>query len=94
MSDEWGPWIKHDGSGCPVDGHQIVHTVDRLGEEHFSRADDPINVCAVGSSWEWDMSDPCSADIIRYRLRKPRALLQLREVLEGVPDPAKQREHT
>ena len=84
MSDEWGPWIEHDGRGCPCVG-QFVHAV-RLGAidamavagaECLARGFSPN---AYPSAWVWLDEKPQRTNVIRYRIRKPRALEQLREI--------------
>ena len=71
MDQEWGPWIEHDGRGCPVqDG--ILVTV--CGYNTYGRWEEytrPAKSTWLG--WEWSNGPR----IIRYRIRKPRALLDL-----------------
>ena len=86
MSEEWTEWQEHDGKGCPCKG-MWVRTEERGGliEEHIAegvRSDAPF------SAWNWEGWD---TDIIRYRVRKPRALLQLIEMVENLPAPAQPR---
>lgn len=86
MSEEWGPWVEHDGRGCPCKG-MFVEAVDRWGhhdrfvawtvlrgrpyiDEHFN-------------AWVWSGHPD---DIIRYRIRKPRAMKRLNEILREVED--------
>lgn len=85
MSEQWGPWIEHDGMGCPLkspswcqvefaDGELVTHYITRM-------------------SWMWfwpccDARGRSDCKIIRYRIRKPRALSQLQQMireLEGEP---------
>lgn len=71
MEGEWGPWIDHDGRGCPVpDGVLVMvcgYSTASLYEEYTLPAK---------SSWlGWDWSN--GPRITRYRIRKPRALLDL-----------------
>lgn len=84
MSDEWGPWIEHDGRGCPCVG-QYVHVryknpaglfIGPNGELDADRAG-AVGVASGSPSWAWA---PHWNPIIRYRIRKPRALKQLREI--------------
>jgi hypothetical protein len=97
MSAEWGAWIEHDGSGCPVVG-QFVHVV--LGDDWetpiLGSGDcgwgpqwKPINEAeAVGIAeddpgWHWAFG---WFPVIRYRVRKPRALQDLIEMVERMPE--------
>ncbi len=94
MSDEWGPWIEHDGKGCPVRG-QWVQRETRSGCISEGRAEmqcvsaktneprpyNPRNP----SRWVWGAVQPQN-EIIRYRIRKPRALLDLIERVRELDD--------
>ena len=89
MIDEWTDWIAHDGRACPVKGmwvHVIFDEGTPLEKEGI----------ALGSPVAWDWSIPRIAGyhwgkVIRYRIRKPRALLQLIEMVENLPAPAQPR---
>lgn len=107
MTDEteWGPWIDHDGKGCPVVG-MWVHGVERGGFEGIWIAgtlwvSGITPVCRVAritpmtSAWHWAVSGNVVSEayhIIRYRVRKPRALRELVEMVENLPAPQKQPE--
>jgi hypothetical protein len=67
MSGEWGDWIEHDGKGCPCVG-MYVRVVHEFWESQWE------GVAKGGPSWDWD-SD--YERIIRYRIRRPRALLDM-----------------
>lgn len=98
MSEEWGPWIEHDGKGCPVIKGETVETVfsQPFGEE----VGQGVAGSGGGGSWAWRKIryvgivcyDESSAPIIRYRVRRPRALQQLIQVVENLPAPSKQYE--
>ncbi len=88
MSEEiWGPWIEHDGKGCPCRG-QIVQVFYRNGESST-----PFRALTKGPSflighsatdrWVWL---PKPTDVIRYRIRKPRGLTILEELLVNLPE--------
>lgn len=98
MSDEWGPWIDHDGKGCPCVGRIVkVQFVD-LEVRDITAADTGI--------WLWtDPEEPqrgwfrgvdelginyASVPVIRYRIRRPRALLQLIDMVENLPAPVRE----
>ena len=92
MSEEWGPWIEHDGKGCPVKGMHVVAQYWHMGVREFK---------AVGSgSWKYGSVRDRSTwtregftimnPIIRYRVRRPKALQQLIQMVENLPVPSKQ----
>lgn len=91
MSEQWGPWIEHDGTGCPCVG-EFVESVRFSGEIKHGIAGtiegggtyDPN---LVVSPWVWDECPIVHmADIKRYRIRKPRAMKRLNEILREVED--------
>ena len=102
--DEWGPWQLHDGKGCPCVGTVIMAVwMHPDGGELFVANDGDI-VWLVPplagsnpqrSSWWWSFVDgrPVGTDgfnpIIRYRIRKPRALLDLIQMVADLPAPVK-----
>jgi hypothetical protein len=76
MSEEWGPWIEHDGKGCPVPGRAFVDVIYRDGRSHAGR----MNQAVVSApNWIWPKQNGLefASDVIRYRIRKPRALQDL-----------------
>lgn len=77
--DKWGPWIEHDGKGCPCKGMWIqAQYNDFEGRivEGFPTG--------VASGWVWNYEPLRFWKVIRYRIRKPRAL---REMIETLPAP-------
>ena len=91
MSEEWTDWFDHDGKGCPCKGLWVQAVFDR----GFPLISEGI---ALGSwprfpdQWDWAVCDAVGkARIIRYRIRRPRALLQLIEMVENLPAPAQPR---
>lgn len=106
MADEFGPWIEHDGRGCPA---SLFGTV-ALIEVKLAAFDDEGGKCGqvvytetiinelMASLPEWhrnlfgtyavrpdDGRTYAVPDIIRYRVRKPRALQQLRDLAKDLP---------
>lgn len=93
MSEEWGPWIEHDGKGCPCVGMFVevveVHVFDLT-------VCDPRKIIARGGNgWRakpgqlvpHSSRPSCFArPIIRYRIRKPRALLEMIERARKLDD--------
>jgi hypothetical protein len=91
MSEEWGPWVDHDGSGVPAPVGTIAHRVFTDGREWVA----PIGAVRCTprggysgplyiSSWDW--SAPGShRPILRYRLRRPPAVQLLVDIAETLP---------
>ena len=90
MSDEWGPWIDHDGNGCPCLG-MWVDSVHEGTRGRVYRVDGVAGRMG-GLSWDWDNYAKLTRDgryitrVVRYRIRKPRALLDLIEMVESLPE--------
>lgn len=93
MSEEWGPWIAHNGGGCPVPIGTIVHAVFHCPGWDLRKvpdADDPsiieigcdwvIKPVLVGNGATWDRW------IVRYRIRKPKGLTILQRIAEQPQD--------
>lgn len=91
MSDDWGPWIEHDGKGCPCRGMWVQRIYNRPAFDDASGkwigGKEGLVVCG-GKSWTWEIK----IRVIRYRIRKPHALQQLRDMIENLPAPARERE--
>ncbi len=93
--EEWGPWIEHDGKGCPVRGMyaQWVWDNGRLregvaGVSLVSRRDGRVIGSARGygpNTWIWS-SRPVNRTI-RYRIRKPRGMLILERLVASLDAP-------
>lgn len=93
MSDaEWGPWIEHDGKGCPVlDGvicHRILSEPARGDDVRALGKDEDIS--PVDRAWEWRAWEwePDAVWVLRYRIRKPRGLTILENLIADLPAPA------
>jgi len=91
MSEEWGPWIEHDGKMCPVelgvlvkiqngDVHRNKHYKGRPGR--------------YAQSWGWRRSgwfrrpkcwDESCSPILRYKLLKPSQGFQILERIASQP---------
>lgn len=82
--ESWTDWIAHDGTGCPVLAGQYIEVVgSRGGTEGIMRR--------PGFSSGWDrtgMACPVVGWVHRYRIRKPRALVELIALVETLPAPA------
>lgn len=102
MSEEWGRWIEHNGKGYPLRHGQYYQCVFSDGDEgatisgcgvpYYSKMGVSMTDYGPGSycpSWEWaDGWVP----VIRYRVRRPKALQQLIQMVEKLPAPSKQYE--
>lgn len=87
---EWGPWIEHDGKGCQVPVGIICET------QHQDGSSDIGPSCGHNNSgWSWYVVVTLGRPqwkVIRYRVRKPRALKQLRDMVENLPAPVRETE--
>lgn len=91
MSGVWGPWVEHDGSGCPVPTGTVVHRIYASGHEWIAPIGASMNTPIGGyqgpwhrSSWDW--SGPGrSVPVLRYRLRRPPAVQLLVDIAETLP---------
>lgn len=93
MDEEWGPWIEHDGRGCPCVG-MWVECVIRDGRQYECRAgrttlnasdNSPIPYRpGAPSRWVW-AEVPSGRQIIRYRIRRPKAMRDLIDMMENLP---------
>lgn len=79
--EEWGPWIDHDGKGCPCVG-MMVHVV-LVNQFGFEKEMIVIAGSMGGESWEW-VNAPKYKRIIRYRIRKPKGMAILEGILRDI----------
>lgn len=86
--EEWGPWIEHDGRGCPADVCPGVYiaVVIRFASGREERSEGRIKNVPY-SLWEkslvcWTGGTEDYAPIIRYRIRRPRGLILLQRITE------------
>lgn len=84
---EYGPWINHDGKGCPVVG-MWVHVVSFKGDEAEGVVQPACNdpKARKRSRWFWrDYVDCMAIDgVKKYRIRKPRGMSILLSILSEV----------
>lgn len=87
MDQEWGPWVEHDGRGLAVPVGTVFEGVFERRRGEFVKK---IGVAGSGLALSWNWSwwlKPAPDDgnlvsrLIRYRIRKPRALLDLIELV-------------
>ena len=95
-NEEWGPWIEHDGKGCPVVGQYIQCETDRdihKMPDHVrllkSRLVEYIPRKTDSASW---IGKAGFAQVLRYRVRKPKGLTMLEQLLQNLPAPTKTKE--
>jgi hypothetical protein len=78
MSNEdsqWGPWISHDGSGCPCKGSWVEVLYDKPNKIWRG-------IATGGPSWDWEYG---WWRIFTYRIRKPKGLVILEKLLQDLP---------
>lgn len=100
MAEEYGPWIEHDGAGCPARAllGQVLELALADPEEnmrHYATVEVRLGeafvhdlvegVSADGASWILPVTDPGRLYVYRYRIRKPRGLLILQEIAANPP---------
>lgn len=99
MAEAWGPWIEHDGKGCPCAGRTVEavfleaktlsnsNTGEVVALLHVRESDPEVFIAGVdgGGSWDWK-NWPKLAKVLRFRIRKPDALLSLIDLAEQVED--------
>lgn len=97
MSEEWGPWIEHDGKGQPVPTGTVGEAELRcgrvapfcagLGSTRAGPYSPPKNYHGT-SAWHWGGKPRVYVgdEVIRYRIRKPRGLTILEGLLENMPE--------
>ena len=98
MSD-WGPWIEHDGKGCPLPVGTIGEAELRCGRIAPFRAlcgstrggpQSPPTGAGKEQTDAWTWGGKPSGwegeEVIRYRIRKPRGLTILEEILNDLPE--------
>jgi len=89
MAEEWGPWITHNGMPHPLPGGTlvIVQHLDGLVTEAVTKGRPPLP--DEVDCWDWSDCEAkrCrEAKIIRYRIRRPRGLTILQDLIEQLPE--------
>ena len=94
MDGEWTPWIEHNGMSEPETGLCIereyangVVLVGIMGVTSWSTKDGlpSYSGACFTSSWIWGKAGDC-VPVIRYRIRKPKGLAILEELLADIPE--------
>ena len=87
MDGEWGEWQFHDGMGCPCVGmwtHR-VYGMAGLDPQDGTIKSEKIGIPRNPKSRSWIWTDGYCR-VIRYRIRRPRALLDMIERAASLPD--------
>lgn len=83
MSEEWGPWIDHDGSHCPKG--EYVHIIKYDGTEWYGIAGiSPGSLEYYHGAWFFDIDNSEADHVFKYRIRKPKGLTILTDILREV----------
>jgi hypothetical protein len=87
---DWGPWIRHMGGGMPVPHGTVVEVYTLIIPT--DGVVQKIGIAGVDliKSWNWTPKGRAnfrSAPIDFYRVRKPRGLLVLEDILASVTEP-------
>lgn len=95
--DIWGPWIEHDRVSLPfhlvgmtLEIEAELHTGEYLAQAGYINSREEA---ATHLHWDWSWFGKPSgqgwawARVIRYRIRKPRALRDLIQLVESLPEP-------
>lgn len=93
----WGPWIDHDGKGCPCLG-QLVQYFNRGGASQELIAGSELLAAGLDpngahSAWVWT-GNPLTAarEIVRYRVHKPKGMEILEQIVKTTKLPKKCKE--
>lgn len=97
-NEDWGPFIDHDQMGCPVADGVIVNIESVFSGVHL------YSVVMMGEGYtrdKWDRADLAARNlrslgvwpvgIMRYRIRKPKGITILTDILREVEDTAPMR---
>lgn len=87
---EWSDWIEHDGTCVPVMDGEFYHAIYEDGDEEFA-VQGGDGLIASGAAYKcdngsWLWLEPYEP-IIRYRIRKPRGLTILENLIADLPAP-------
>lgn len=82
--EHWGPWIEHDGLGCPLPQGCHFQAVAANGYTEEGFREDPPGPPPSGTYcyWLWSTLEPCTFQtrVVRYRVIKPKGV----EILERI----------
>ncbi|MEP5729630.1 MAG: hypothetical protein ABJL67_09650 [Sulfitobacter sp.] len=85
---EWGPWIELCGTFVPegIAGKYLHVVLDMTGYLPDGVMVDETFGLAIGNPENWLFEEAEYCTITRYRIRKPRALTELIEMVETLPE--------
>lgn len=86
MSEEWGPWKDHHGGKYPGNDDDVVQVEFRMPPPFGNASCFADPDCDLASAWAW-RHDGTGDDIVRYRFRKPRAMVKLQDMIADLPAP-------
>lgn len=90
MSEEWGPWIEHDGEGCPCVG-MYAQALAEMEISAISRNTKMVKVSdrvmegIATEGGSWGMKEGFNRYLM-YRIRKPKGLQILEALLKDLPE--------
>lgn len=93
---EWGPIVDHDGLPRPELNGKIARVWSANGRCEIgilNNCDEMPNGYFSAFVWASLPQDKYEIRIIRYRVRRPRALKQLRDMVENLPAPVRETEN-
>jgi hypothetical protein len=88
MDGEWSDWFEHDGNSMPVpEGHYMAaFSAEMDGSETYTEGiNNGFSPCWFGGGADGHGTFWCP--VIRYRIRKPKALLALIDMVQALPAP-------
>lgn len=79
---EWGPWIEHDGSGCPVEIGDYIQVTCTFNGKTASNENWVDEACVSMPFWYDALNWRC-----QYRVRRPPSaqMERLREIAANPP---------
>ncbi|MCZ0962853.1 hypothetical protein [Paracoccus benzoatiresistens] len=87
--EEWGPWVEHDGKGCPCIGMYVRMESKGCSCRHLAEG-----IAREEPEWGKGLDAQCKrcgvetvVAIGRYQIRKPRGLTILQDLIENPPAP-------
>lgn len=90
--DQFGPWIEHDGRGCPVPAGTVVRVQWNDGDFYVDTVTSDLISPPTGmtSCWHWASWHPLKfieyAYVARYSVKKPRGLTILENLIADLPE--------
>ena len=85
MTEEWGPWVEHDGKGCPCFGEYV----NGIYEDWQGREMEFFGIAGSKGAFSWDWKwtaekipglNKYAFKITFYRIRQSGAMLMLKRI--------------